>query len=121
MRKVSKNPRSKLIKKCDVIFSKIIRKRDKICRKCRKTESTQCAHIFSRSNMATRFNPTNALGLCFYCHLMWAHRNPVEFTLWAKRELGQKNWEKIERLSNTIKQWTPKELQGLYDNLKLQI
>ena len=113
MRKASKNEKSKATKRADVRVSKKVRKRDKLCRKCKKTKSTQCAHIFSRSNMATRWEMDNLLGMCYYCHIFWAHRNPVEFAEWCKEEIGIKKYNKLKKLAATIKQWTVEEINKI--------
>jgi len=48
-----KTPRQKLIKDCDTLFSKIIRKRDPICVYCGKRPSQDAAHIFSTGDKMT--------------------------------------------------------------------
>jgi hypothetical protein len=110
MRRTSKNEKSKAIKRADVRASKKVRERDKLCRKCKKTASRQCAHIFSRSNLATRWEMDNLLGMCYYCHIIWAHRCPVEFTEWVRNEIGLKKYNRLKKLAATIYQPTIEEI-----------
>ena len=104
MKKSRLNKRSnltKLKKEADRLFSIFIRNRDKICRKCKKAKASQCAHIFSRSNLSVRYDEMNALGFCFYCHLIWSHREPVEFTQWVESELGAE-FKKLEKRARKL-------------------
>lgn len=110
--------RKRLIKKLDSTCSLKVRERDKFCRKCRKAPASQAAHIFSRSNMATRWDLRNLLGMCFYCHLYWGHREPVEFTLWVKKELGEELFRELELLARSVKQWSINELEELLTHEK---
>lgn len=89
-------------KELDIIFSRYIRGRDPICQRCGKTGATQCAHIFTRGNLSTRWDYSNALGLCFYCHLYWGHREPIEFTLWIIERMGKEQFAALKRKSQTI-------------------
>lgn len=75
---------SKQIKLADKLFSELIHKRGK-CEYCGKTESLQTAHIIPRTNKHLRWNPDNAVLLCFRHHLYWAHKNPLEFAEWVQR------------------------------------
>jgi hypothetical protein len=92
---------AKIKKELDVLFSKYIRARDPICVKCLRGQPTQCAHIFGRGKISTRWDENNALGLCFYCHLYWAHREPVEFTLWVQERMGAKQFAALKKKANT--------------------
>ena len=86
MRKLQKTrpSRKNLIKKADKLFSEIVRSKGK-CEHCGKVESLQCAHVLSRTNKHLRWNEDNALCLCTRCHLFWAHKSPLEFSDWFKK------------------------------------
>lgn len=114
-----KNPIKKLSKENDILWSKIIRLIYPICQKCRKGKSTQAAHIFSRSNHATRWEIKNGIGLDYYCHLYWAHRAPVEFTEWIKETIGLRtfNWLKKKANDKTY-QYNLKEAEMANKKLK---
>jgi len=102
------NPK-KAKKKIDILWSKKIRARDKVCRKCKHAPASQAAHIFGRGNLSTRWDEENGLGMCYYCHIIWAHREPVEFTLWVKTEIGEDNFESLRRRAREI--YDPSNLQ----------
>jgi predicted restriction endonuclease len=95
---------AKLIKKLDKLFSKIVRERAGYrCLKCGTiSKYTQTAHVFSRNNRSVRWDLDNGICLCYYCHIMWAHREPVEFTEWIQKKLGRKKWEYLEKKSKEI-------------------
>ena len=100
--KKHKNPRSAAIEILDRLWSKAIRRRDPICRKCCSAPATQAAHIFTRNNMSTRWDLENGIGMCYYCHIVWSHREPAEFVDWVKKHiLGIVRFKALERKSRT--------------------
>ena len=107
-----KSPKIKQRDKLDKLWSQAVRKRDGICQRCRKTKASQAAHIFGRSNMATRWDLMNGIGLCYFCHIIWAHRQPVEFTLWVQSRLKD-DFKKLQTKAQGIKQWSLKEMETL--------
>jgi len=94
-----KTPRQKLIKDCDTLFSKIIRKRDPVCVYCGKRPSQDAAHIFSRRKMGTRWCFDNAFGMCKGCHKFQAHLYPLDFLEFARETLGEDTFTKVRVLS----------------------
>lgn len=94
-----KTPRQKLILACDKLYSLIIRKRDPICVYCGKNPTRQCAHIFSRRYLSTRWDFKNAMGMCGGCHIFQAHVNPIEFHDFAKRKIGEKEYDRLRAIS----------------------
>ena len=94
----------KLKAKLDIIFSLRVRERDGFkCQKCGKVQKhNHCAHICSRNNLSVRYELDNAVCLCYYCHLMRAHREPVEFVLWVKNKIGEILFEKLRNQSQII-------------------
>lgn len=118
LRKHGKSERSKTIKKLDTLWSTTVRGRDKICRKCKKAPASQAAHIFSRSHFATRWLLSNGLGLCYYCHIIWAHRNPIEFTLWVSAEVGKRKLKTLERQANDKRfQFHPRDAEKIKEEI----
>lgn len=75
----------------DAEFSKFIRQRDKwTCQRCGKqydppTKALHCAHCFTRRTRATRFDPMNALALCYGCHQFVDSHAEEKETLWRLR------------------------------------
>lgn len=76
-----------LKKKCDILWSKIIRSKG-YCERCGKTSFLQGAHIYSRRYANTRHLLANGLCLCAGCH-MWGHHRPTDFTDWVREKLGE--------------------------------
>lgn len=93
-----------LKKKKDKEFSLKVRERDKfVCQRCgKKGKFVHCAHIFSRNSLSVRYEMKNGITLCYYCHIIWAHRNPAEFTLWAMKKIGIETFNWLEKLSRKI-------------------
>jgi len=94
------------IKKLDKIFSTYIRTRDKWrCQYCMKeypppTNALHCAHIFTRGAQSTRFDPENAVALC-YGHHSWLDANPLTKYEFYIKKFGQKQFDVLRLRSNT--------------------
>lgn len=78
MKKIS---RKQLKAKCDKAFSEKVRAIGR-CAHCGKTSTLACAHILNRKNLALRWDPINALCLCYRCHIHFAHKEPLLFIQW---------------------------------------
>jgi hypothetical protein len=96
--------------KCDALFSNYIRTRDKWqCQYCGKTPNKQglhCSHYYSRARESTRFDPENAVALCFSCHNLIGHSSEYggvykEFMI---KRLGKKGFDLL-----TLRAYTPKK------------
>lgn len=105
-------------KEMDAIHSKKVRARDKKCQKCLKAPATQCAHIFEREKLSTRWDMENCIGMCFYCHLYWAHRSPVEFTLWVQERMGKEKFAALKKRSQKI--YDSSNLRADYEKMKAE-
>lgn len=100
--------RKKLIKRCDDLFSKQVRTRGE-CEKCGQTVRLSCAHIISRTYMATRWDQDNALCLCSGCHLFW-HKEPILASRW----LEQKWPGRFDKLNLKRQAITKVDLQNVF-------
>lgn len=80
---MAKKKRQNHMKQADILFSKIIRRRDGVCVRCGRTENLQCAHIISRSYRSIRCDVDNAVALCRGCHVFFTHR-PLEWQEWVE-------------------------------------
>ncbi len=118
LNKYSKSAIPKLKKKADTLFSRFIRKRDKICQKCRKTEARQCAHIFSRNNQTVRWDEENCVGMCYYCHIIWSHREPAEFIEWVQGWMGMERFEKLRKKSKILTNIFDMDINGIIEKYK---
>jgi len=90
------------VKDLDELFREIIKKRDRICRKCGKTSQLQVAHIFSRAKRSVRWDTDNGVLLCLRHHLFWAHKNPIEFADWVKEQLGAETFAILKMRANAV-------------------
>lgn len=60
----------------------------------------QCAHGFSRSYKAVRWNRRNAWCFCAGCHIYYTHK-PIEFDLWMLDRLGVELYTELRTLALT--------------------
>lgn len=106
-----KKPSKTTIKrKADRLFSEYVRSKG-YCEWCEKrTDGLECAHIFSRRFLVTRWEPINALSLCHACHRKW-HDKPVEAVEWVKEYLGEDVYEELRYIAKN------KVNKNVYDNL----
>jgi len=110
--------------KMDIVFSKLIRLRDRHrCRRCgRADRKLDCAHIESRRHSATRWDPDNALCLCFACHRWFdgegSRRDTDQF---AEGILGEQLYADIRQKARAVKKWKKGEKEALYQDLKAQL
>lgn len=99
-----KPTKTKLKKRADALFSEYIRKRDGYCLHCGKTENLQCSHIVGRLNHHLRYDPQNAITLCYACHIHFWHKEPLEASVWFRgirpdaEEYLNRERNKIEKL-----------------------
>jgi len=111
---LKKPSRKGLKNKLDRIVSEIVRARG-YCVWCGnpKYELLQCCHIYSRSNLAVRWDLNNLLCMCAGCHFK-AHQRPLEFASFVKEFLGKFKYTELKNRANSIKKWYPHELIDLY-------
>ena len=76
----------------DRVFSAYIRQRDGCCQRCGTTRDLQCSHHIRRSQLATRYDPKNAVAHCSACHLLFT-LHPALHSEWIVRRLGQFSYE----------------------------
>lgn len=104
----------------DKLFSEFIRRRAVLsggceyCGKGARWQDLQCSHFIGRRKRATRYDPDNACGACFGCHL-YLGEHPYEHTEFFKKRLGS---DKLEQL--VIKGNTPTKIDknAVKENLK---
>ncbi len=87
------------VKKADIQFSKMIRDRDGgVCVRCGSRPHPQglhCAHIFTRAIKKTRWDPENAVALCYGCH-QYLDSHPAAKIEFFEKHLGQERMEALE-------------------------
>ncbi len=114
MRKRRLGKISRLQQKCDLEFSRLIRKKGK-CERCGGTNYLETAHIIGRRNLLLRWDIINAFCFCRSCHT-WGHLNPKKFTLWVKERFPER-WEYLQLVKNQICKRTEQEYEDLLDNI----
>ena len=68
MAKVKKGSRKWWRGKCDTLWSKVIRLRDKRCLVCGSTENLQAHHLIGRNNYQYRYDLDNGATVCLSHH-----------------------------------------------------
>lgn len=97
-----KSDKTKMIEKLDKLWSLAVRTRDRF--QCRKEgcpangrRNSQGGHIWGRSHKAVRWDPDNGITMCYYHHIHWSHREPVEFTEWVVKQIGKDKFEALKK------------------------
>lgn len=82
----------------DARFSLQIRERDGwYCQRCKSMpdhRGLHCAHHFTRRTKATRFDPDNALALCYGCH-QYLDSHPHEKEAFWRSEIGDERFDAL--------------------------
>lgn len=90
----------------DIAFSDYIRQRaNYCCEKCGKQYSPkdnglQCSHHFSRRYYNIRYDPDNAVALCYHCHVYWYQKDIPESARWLENKLGKAKIDRLIELKN---------------------
>ena len=102
-----KSPRRKLIEACDKAAREIVRIRDKhTCQRCGRHAAAgwkvEASHFYGRSNLSVRWDLDNLVLLCFKCHYLFAHQNPLEYTEWFREYIGETKMDLLTVRKNTL-------------------
>lgn len=104
----------------DKAFSNFIRSRANwCCERCGtqyepNTRGLQCSHHFSRRYYNIRYDPDNAVALCYNCHVYWYQKDIPEAYLWLEQKIGK---AKIDRLIKLKNQPQVKQTQSELDEI----
>ena len=109
--------------KLDALFSKLIRERDDYT--CQErgingrdhTVLMDCAHIFSRRHVATRWHPQNAVTLTRGSHMRFT-AEPFEWSDWCISQWGQEFIDELRRVANKPVKWPKKLREEIYQHYK---
>jgi ribosomal protein L20 len=115
---IKTKPKNKPLRKkdLDILWSRLIRDRDKSCVVCGK-KPVQAHHIFSRSYNSTRWNLDNGISLCYYHHIYWAHQKYEEFRKFIIDRIGEEKFEELRKYSQQIRQMNKEELELEFQSL----
>lgn len=120
-KKVKKrNPMKTWEKKCDAIFSLVVRKRG-YCQwpQCSKLYGLQCSHIHSRTKMSVRWDLNNALCMCPGCHLYKWHQHPIDASNVARTILGEYEYNLLNIRAQKLKcDYTVEDLKSIHEHLE---
>jgi hypothetical protein len=91
------------------------------CEYCGKITTLNSHHIFSRSNMATRWDVNNGVCLCVSHHVfgkMSAHKAPIEFVEWLKEKRGELWYEQLRAKAKKTEQQVGLDKEQIKQELK---
>lgn len=90
----------------DVLFSDVVRARDRHCVWCGKQGvRLECSHIYGRRHKGTRWSELNAKALCFTCHRRW-HEDPAGGMYWITHRLGQPYMDRLALMAHGVTKLT---------------
>lgn len=111
----------------DILFSKLVRERAGwTCERCLKyypegkRQGLHCSHIWGRARHSVRWEPLNALALCYGCH-QHVTSHPEVHKILARDVLGEEKYEHLLKLANTTRKWARGEKEDLYQKMKCEL
>ena len=115
-----KDPKKAIENELDRVCSLYARNRDKFCQKCGKSYGRISAHhaFGKKAHSSLRYDVMNLVGLCFYCHMEWAHRDSAGFTEWFKKHIGEEQYNRLNEVSWKEYKPTLEELQQTLDTVR---
>lgn len=125
----SKNVRSKLIAKLDIIFSKYIRLRDSNgkgyfrCISCGRVlpySQADCGHYINRGHMSTRYNTMNCNAQCRKCN-RFMEGNIQGYRRGLIKKYGEPKVELLEAMQNQVCKISVFELEQMIIFYKQEI
>jgi ribosomal protein L37AE/L43A len=120
-----KSPHCQMCQELDLFVREKVFERDGWkCVKCGKSKVSgisvlQVAHVYPKGKyQRLRFEIDNLLSLCYACHMIWLHRNPMEFSSWFRANYPERA-RKLEFLKDAAAKVNVKEAlsfarQGLW-------
>lgn len=109
----------------DTYFSKLIRQRDAYrCQYCNRNlsetrEVADCAHIFGRASLATRWMSQNAICLCRTCHMFFTGKRN-SFLHWMRAHSGDEVIDRLQFLHGLTIKLSKADLKDIEADLKAQ-
>jgi hypothetical protein len=89
----------------DAKFSRMIRERDNwTCQRCgahhlERSQGLHAVHNFTRRTLKTRFEPTNALALCYGCH-QYVDSHAAEKESLFRLRFGSAEYDRIAAIAH---------------------
>lgn len=121
--------RQNLEKQLDTLFSKIIRKRDKVAFDSCPFHATDyspievCFHFITRAKRGVRWDETNAVGSCHTCNDLYEKdASFMRFVkAWYKANYGAESFIELVRRSNAVRPISFSELQDIKARLEVRV
>lgn len=94
--------------KADQMFSKYIRNRDNwTCQRCGSkfapnAPGLHCSHFHGRVRESVRFDPDNAISLCYGCHRYFDETNRQAYCEFKQKQLGEKRYKALRIRADTL-------------------
>lgn len=129
VKKTSNRKPENLTAKLDKVFSAYVRVRDTMpngcfrcisCGQIKPFSQGDCGHYYSRTHMATRWDPDNAHMECKYCnrcssdHLIGYRKNLVA-------KIGLDRINRLDVMAHSSKHWLDFELKEKIDYFKMEV
>lgn len=117
-----KSNKRKLMQECDLLVKELVHERDGWkcvadgeCGVRCAGRPVQAAHLLPKGkHPRIRWMPDNLLSLCFFHHIIWAHRDPLAFAAFV----GRKYPGLEERLRELAERAEKVDLEELQEQLK---
>jgi 5-methylcytosine-specific restriction endonuclease McrA len=115
-----KPDRKKLEKELLDLWSKAARLRDGKCKNCGNDQRLSAHHIRVKRHSITKYSLENALTLCWPCHSL-QKLNPERFHDMIIEIIGQKEYDRLKKISNMTYKWSLEELERIKEQLLSEI
>lgn len=112
--------RKKLENQLDKLFSQAVILRDGKCKVSGSSERLTVHHIRSRSHKITRWNMENGICLSWRVHFL-QKANPELFHDKIIECIGQKEYDRLKKLSSMTYKWSLSELERIKEQLQAVI
>lgn len=112
--------------KLDLVFSKLIRARDRwTCQRCGSVHASHsgglhCSHYHSRRHQGTRFDELNCVALCYGCH-MYLTGNPQAHHEFMRLRLTARQLDLLEHRARAVCKRNQAERELLYRELRRRL
>lgn len=118
--------RAEMDRRLIALWQEIIKRRAKyFCEYCRRTNRLQAHHIFSKTNVGTRWDPSNGVCLCSGHHIYFAHKEPETFRRWLIERMGEPAYNILYMKAHTVTKFSigdlllmENQLQHILEGLK---
>ena len=95
--------KSQRIKLRELLRETVLTRDKGCCRRCGNTMQLAPSHIYPKGKYPRmEFDLDNVLTLCYRCHIIWWHKNPIEACEWINSILSLKIKERLKLRTQII-------------------